>query len=78
MVKGPLWGTCNVGTYCFVYFVGGAGCTAYDVVVNSTFLEKMQKSEVFRAFFLSVTLEGIEDKYNQTLNRGLYDRSCLY
>lgn len=47
----------------------GAGCTAYDVVVNSTFLEKMQKSEVFRAFFLSVTLEGIEDKYNQTLNR---------
>ncbi|XP_021354061.1 PIH1 domain-containing protein 1-like [Mizuhopecten yessoensis] len=47
----------------------GSGCTAYDVVVNPGFLEKMKKSEIFRAFFLSVTLEGIEDKYNQTLSR---------
>ncbi|KAK3098228.1 hypothetical protein FSP39_017404, partial [Pinctada imbricata] len=58
----------------------GQGCTAYDVVVHPDFMEKMQNSEVFRAFFLSVTLEGLEDKYNTTLSREwliLKNRKCV-
>nr|XP_022291151.1 PIH1 domain-containing protein 1-like [Crassostrea virginica] len=47
----------------------GQGCTAYDVVIHPAFFEKMKDNEVFRAFFLSVTLEGLEDKYSLTLSR---------
>ena len=47
----------------------GGGCTVYDIVVNTKFLEKMQTSEVFKAFFLSVSMEGIEDKYKTTIDR---------
>lgn len=49
---------------------GGQGCTAYDVVIHPSFFEKMKDSEVFRTFFMSVTLEGLEEKYSITLSRG--------
>ncbi|WAR08360.1 PIHD1-like protein [Mya arenaria] len=47
----------------------GGGCTAYDVVVNPGFMSKMQASELFRTFFLTVMMEGLEDKYNMQLSR---------
>lgn len=52
---------------------GGQGCTAYDVVIHPSFFEKMKDSEVFRTFFMSVTMEGLEEKYSITLSRG---QSC--
>lgn len=48
---------------------GGAGCTAYDVVVNPKFMMKMEKSELFRTFFLTIMCEGIEQKYDILLKR---------
>ncbi|KAK3608449.1 hypothetical protein CHS0354_035453 [Potamilus streckersoni] len=47
----------------------GGGCTAYDVVINPNFFSKIQKNELFKTFFLTVTLEGIESKYNVELSR---------
>lgn len=49
----------------------GHGCTAYDVVIHPDFFEKMKDSDVFRTFFMSVTLEGLEEKYSITLSRDL-------
>lgn len=49
---------------------GGHGCTAYDVVIHPDFFEKMKDSDVFRTFFMSVTMEGLEEKYSITLSRG--------
>ncbi|XP_050393907.1 PIH1 domain-containing protein 1 isoform X2 [Patella vulgata] len=48
---------------------GGSGCTAYDVIVNPEFYDKMETSELFRTFFMTVMLEGVESKYDQELSR---------
>lgn len=50
--------------------IGGHGCTAYDVVIHPDFFEKMKDRDVFRTFFMSVTMEGLEEKYSITLSRG--------
>ncbi|XP_062566977.1 PIH1 domain-containing protein 1-like [Saccostrea cucullata] len=47
----------------------GQGCIAYDVVIHPGFMEKMKDSEIFKTFFLSVTLEGLEEKYSVALSR---------
>ena len=52
-------------------FTGGKGCTVYDVVINQTFFERTQRSQVMLGFFLSVVLEGLEQKYDTTLDRGI-------
>ena len=49
---------------------GGQGCTAYEVVINTEFFAKLSSREVLLGFFLTVVLEGFENKYNITLNRG--------
>ncbi|XP_035662821.1 PIH1 domain-containing protein 1-like [Branchiostoma floridae] len=59
---------------------GGKGCTAYDVIVNPNFYDKMQKQDIFKAFFLVVCLEGLEQKYQMLLSRNytiLKNRRCL-
>lgn len=48
---------------------GGKGCTAYDVIINSKFYQKIHQSDVFYRFFLQLMLEGIESKYEQNLCR---------
>lgn len=48
---------------------GGAGCTAYDVVVNPKFMTKMEHSELFKTFFLTIMCEGVESKYDILLKR---------
>ena len=56
--------------YCsFTCTVGGKGCTAYDVVINPTFFESISSRELLMGFFLTVVLEGLEAKYNVTLDR---------
>lgn len=47
----------------------GSGCTAYDIVINSAFFEKMKDNELFREFFITVAMEGLENKYEQELSR---------
>ncbi len=48
----------------------GQGCTAYDIVVSPMFFQRVEASEVLMGFFLTLVLEGIEDKYGLTLDRG--------
>jgi len=57
--------------------VGGSGCTAYDVVINPTFFESINSREILMGFFLTVVLEGLEAKYNMTLDRRK-DLSLIY
>ena len=52
------------------YFTGGVGCTVYDIIVHSDFLSKMQANELFRTFFLTVSIEGVEEKYKCQIKRG--------
>ncbi|KAG9463131.1 hypothetical protein GDO78_022345, partial [Eleutherodactylus coqui] len=47
----------------------GSGCTAYDIVINSTFFGKITNNEVFREFFITVAMEGLENKYEMELSR---------
>lgn len=58
----------------------GSGCTAYDVVVNPKFMDKMKRSELFKTFFLTIMCEGIESKYEILLKRDwvvLKNRKCV-
>ncbi|XP_073526534.1 PIH1 domain-containing protein 1-like [Phyllobates terribilis] len=47
----------------------GCGCTAYDIVINGTFFEKIKNNELFREFFITVAMEGLENKYQMELSR---------
>jgi hypothetical protein len=48
---------------------GGKGCTAYDVVINPGFYDSVNCREILMGFFLTVVLEGLEAKYNLSLDR---------
>ncbi|CAL1544707.1 unnamed protein product [Lymnaea stagnalis] len=47
----------------------GSGCTVYDVVIHPNFLKKIEKSELFKTFFLTIMCEGVESKYDILLKR---------
>ncbi|XP_073520470.1 PIH1 domain-containing protein 1-like [Phyllobates terribilis] len=47
----------------------GGGCTAYDIVINGTFFEKIKNNELLREFFITVAMEGLENKYEMELSR---------
>uniref|UniRef100_A0A0B6Z4J5 PIH1 domain-containing protein 1 n=1 Tax=Arion vulgaris TaxID=1028688 RepID=A0A0B6Z4J5_9EUPU len=47
----------------------GGGCTAYDVIVHSKVLKKVETSQLFKTFFLTVMCEGIESKYDILIKR---------
>lgn len=58
----------------------GQGCTAYDVVINPMFYNKIQNSELFKSFFLTIVFEGLESKYNMELERKwtvLKNKKCM-
>jgi len=58
----------------------GQGCTAYDVVINPTFYNKIQNSELFKSFFLTIVFEGLESKYDTELERNwtvLKKKKCM-
>ncbi|XP_075461682.1 PIH1 domain-containing protein 1 isoform X2 [Ascaphus truei] len=48
---------------------GGSGCTAYDIVINNSFFDKIKSNELFREFFVTVAMEGLENKYEMDLSR---------
>ncbi|XP_051898983.1 PIH1 domain-containing protein 1 isoform X2 [Pristis pectinata] len=47
----------------------GNGCTAYDIVINSKFYNKIQNNKLFMEFFMTIGFEGLENKYNLELSR---------
>ncbi|XP_053307659.1 PIH1 domain-containing protein 1 [Spea bombifrons] len=47
----------------------GGGCTAYDIVINNSFFDKIKGNELFREFFITVAMEGLENKYELELSR---------
>ncbi|XP_063293269.1 PIH1 domain-containing protein 1 [Pelobates fuscus] len=47
----------------------GSGCTAYDIVINNSFFDKIKDNELFREFFVTVAMEGLENKYEMELSR---------
>ncbi|XP_041033686.1 PIH1 domain-containing protein 1 isoform X1 [Carcharodon carcharias] len=47
----------------------GNGCTAYDIVINSKFYNKILNNKLFMEFFLTIGFEGLENKYNLELSR---------
>jgi len=47
----------------------GKGCTVYDIVISQGFMKKIKEKEIFMSFFMTVALEGIEDKYKINLSR---------
>ncbi|EDO43254.1 predicted protein, partial [Nematostella vectensis] len=47
----------------------GNGCTVYDIVINPTFLKKVQENTFFKNFFLTVVFQGLEEKYGLDLDR---------
>lgn len=58
----------------------GQGCTAYDVVINPAFYNKIQNSELFKSFFLTIVFEGLESKYDLELERNwtvLKNKKCM-
>jgi len=44
-------------------------CTAYDICVNPNFLKKTLASPTFMGFFISIVIEGLEEKYKVKLDR---------
>ncbi|XP_063798947.1 PIH1 domain-containing protein 1 [Pseudophryne corroboree] len=47
----------------------GSGCTAYDLVINHSFFDKIKSNELFKEFFITVAMEGLENKYELELSR---------
>nr|XP_039250571.1 PIH1 domain-containing protein 1-like isoform X2 [Styela clava] len=45
------------------------GCTAYDIIINPAYLQKIRDNEIFLGFFMSVVIEGIFNKYEVELDR---------
>lgn len=58
----------------------GGGCTVYDVIVHTDFIKKLQTNNLFQTFFLTISCEGIEEKYKTQLKREwviLKNRRCV-
>uniref|UniRef100_A0A069DYP7 PIH1 domain-containing protein 1 n=1 Tax=Panstrongylus megistus TaxID=65343 RepID=A0A069DYP7_9HEMI len=56
--------------------------SAYDIAINTEFLNKIDSNLLFKNFFISVVSEGIEDKYKLQLDREtevvtLKNRKCF-
>lgn len=49
--------------------LGGSPCTAYDIAVHPKLFERIQSSEIFYHFFVSIGMEGLEEKHELELDR---------
>ncbi|RXG59045.1 PIH1 domain-containing protein 1 [Armadillidium vulgare] len=50
-------------------FRGKNICCAYDVIINPGFLNKLKDNPLFENFFMIVTIESLEEKYNVSLDK---------
>ena len=50
-------------------FLANQPCIVYDVAINSTFFSKVEESLLFQTFLITVTCEGLEDKYKMELDK---------
>lgn len=42
---------------------------AYDIAINSTFIDKVEGSLLFQTFLITIAMEGLDDKYNLELDK---------
>ena len=50
------------------------------MVINPTFYNKIQNSELFKSFFFTIAFEGLESKYDMELERKwtvLKNKKCM-
>lgn len=46
----------------------GKGCTAYDIAISQSFCTKIKTNDLFMGFFMSVIMEGLDNKYELKLS----------
>jgi len=46
----------------------GRDCSVYDIIINPSFLEKIEKSRLFKEFFITLVYEGLSSKHDLQLN----------
>jgi len=47
----------------------GKPCQVFDVLVNTAFFKKLETSDMFQTFLVTIILEGIEEKYETPINK---------
>ena len=50
-------------------FLAAEACVAYDICISCDFLTKIQENSTFMGFFVSIVIEGLENKYSIKLDR---------
>ena len=56
----------------------GAGCTVYDVVINTAFYSTVRERPVLQNLLLTMVLEALEGKYGILLTRGGWVRPMCW
>lgn len=52
--------------------IAAIACTAYDICINPEFVKKISEKPTFMGFFVSIVIEGLEQKFNMKLDRSNY------
>jgi len=65
-----------INEICFLH-TAGQPCVAYDVAINSSFFAKVESSLLFQTFLITISMEGLEDKYKMELDKNGIQRRNL-